>query len=236
MLVVRDIVRFIRRKLNLLRGNEVDLAVEIELPLEFHGTSYGGWCIEKDSLDECSTVVSVGVGEDASFDLGLIEKYNCMIYAYDPTPKSIAWVQENIQTDRFRFEPLALSGADGFIKLFLPKNASHVSASVGSNNKHVAGDYFEAESVCLSTLMQRLGVEFVDVLKMDIEGAEYSVLDEALESGALRKVRQLLVEFYHFFSGYGAKDTHNIVDKLRESGFVIAWRSGSCREILFVRQ
>ncbi|GIS18490.1 MAG: hypothetical protein CM15mP120_04060 [Pseudomonadota bacterium] len=43
--------------------------------------------------------------------------------------------------------------------------------------------------------MRDLGHDHLDVLKMDIEGAEYAVLDDMLQSNILPD--QLLVEFHH---------------------------------------
>jgi len=34
-----------------------------------------------------AVVYSLGIGEDISFDLALIEKYGARVHAFDPTPK-----------------------------------------------------------------------------------------------------------------------------------------------------
>ena len=36
---------------------------------------------------------SGGVGEDASFDLGIIERFGCSVFAFDPTPRAIAFAE-----------------------------------------------------------------------------------------------------------------------------------------------
>ena len=36
----------------------------------------------------------MGCGEDISFDLGLIEMFDCDVYGFDPTPKSIDFVNK----------------------------------------------------------------------------------------------------------------------------------------------
>ena len=53
----------------------------------------------KKDLNSKSVVYSIGIGTDASFDLELINTFNCEIYGFDPTPKSIRWVKKNIDSE-----------------------------------------------------------------------------------------------------------------------------------------
>ena len=73
-----------------------------------------------------------------------------------------------------------------------------------------------------------------DLLKMDIEGAEYPVLEQLCKNGLIRQVKQLLVEFHHFFPGLGIEKTNAAVEELRRNGFRIAWISRTNHEYLFV--
>ena len=57
----------------------------------------------------------------------------------------------------------------------------------------------------LSTIMRELGHGAIDLLKMDIEGAEYEVIADLLACGA--DVRQLLVEFHHRWPEVGIART-----------------------------
>lgn len=231
---VKKLFRSLKWQAKILLGREIRLRAQLRVETEFHGSSYGGWSIKKDSLSDRSRVISVGIGEDASFDLSLIEKYDCHILALDPTPKSIKWVRENITTPRFHFEPLALGESDGQLRLYLPKNAAHVSATLSRSN-HTADTFFEAPCLRASTLFEKFGYSRVDVFKMDIEGAEYGVIRELVGSGACDIVDQLLVEFHPHFSGYSVKDTKEAVAALKRAGLEIAWVSRSLHEVLFVR-
>jgi hypothetical protein len=53
------------------------------------GTEYGGWAVPDSLIDESWTVYCGGVGLDATFDLGFIERYGCAVHAFDPTPSTI---------------------------------------------------------------------------------------------------------------------------------------------------
>jgi sensor c-di-GMP phosphodiesterase-like protein len=69
---------------------------------------------------------------------------------------------------------------------------------------------------------------------MDIEGAEYEVLDGLLESPV--KPTQLLVEFHHRFVENGLERTYDIISRLRDAGYQIFAISEIGREISFLRK
>ena len=219
-----------------LLGREPFHRLDIKLPTEHHGTPYGGWSIVRDSLTANSIVYSFGIGQDASFDLSIIERYGCRVHAYDPTPASLAWVQRNIDDPRFQIEPLALGDHDGRLKFYLPPKdqADQVSASCIATNTD--GGFFEAEVRTFTSILEANHHPHCDILKMDIEGMEYKVLANLQESGGLAKVSQLLIEFHHFLDGIGTKATHQAVNLLRDVGFRIAWISRTNHEYLFVRR
>ena len=69
---------------------------------------------------------------------------------------------------------------------------------------------------------------------MDIEGAEYEVLDGLLDSPV--KPQQLLVEFHHRFVPDGLQRTYDVIDRLRAAGYRIIAISEIGREVSFLRQ
>jgi FkbM family methyltransferase len=231
---IKQALRPVRRRWLELLGKELTFRPEVRLPTEFHGTEYGGWAILADSLTSESVVLSFGVGEDATFDLSLIQKYRCDVHAFDPTPKSIAWVRSSISDERFRFFPVALSDSDGQLRLFLPKREDYVSASItaGANR---SGDPIDVPARRLTTLADELGLSHIDVLKMDIEGAEYAVIADLRRTPERLLPRQLLVEFHHFFPEIGIGATREALAVLREKRYRVAWVSPSHHELLFVR-
>jgi FkbM family methyltransferase len=118
-------------------------------------------------------VYSAGVGEDVSFDLELIARTGCQVWAFDPTPRAIEYAH-GIREERFHFLPVGISSTDGSRRFFAPADTAHVSHSILGGNG--GGEFFEAECKTVETLMRELGHEHVDLLKIDIEGAEYEVL------------------------------------------------------------
>jgi len=87
----------------------------------------------------------------------------------------------------------------------------------------------------LKTVMDNLGHRKIDILKMDIEGAEYKVIDDFLSSGI--DVRQLLVEFHHGkFNGISNADTKRAIQKLYNRNYRIFYLSARQREFSFIKR
>ena len=153
-----------------------------QLGLEKIGTDYGGWTVPTAVIREDWICYSGGVGEDISFDDGLIERFGCSVYAFDPTPRAIAFVQGRTSSEPlFHFLAVGLWSDDTTLKFYAPKDPAHVSHSVV--NLQRTDKYFEAPCRSLRTLMRELGHDRIDLLKIDIEGAEHRVVRSMLGSG-----------------------------------------------------
>lgn len=143
------------------------------------GSDYGGWWVPTAVLGQDSIVYSVGVGEDTTFDVELSARFSCTVHAFDPTPRAGAHVRAQ-RPPRFVFAPIALWTFQGTLRLFAPATASHVSLSV--NDRDGTGEFFEVACDTLTGLRGLYGHNHVDLLKMDIEGAEAAVLDWLIDS------------------------------------------------------
>jgi FkbM family methyltransferase len=141
-------------------------------------------------LDASSVVYSVGIGEDASFDLELADQVHCTIHAFDPTPRALSYL-ESVNSPAIVVHPFGLWAKDGVLRLYEPADPTHVSLSVVDRN--ATAKFMDLPVKRLSTIMADLGHSDLDVLKVDIEGAEAEVLRDVLD-GPIRP-RVLAVEF-----------------------------------------
>ena len=197
------------------------------------GSGYGEWQVALERLGPESVVYSVGIGDDISFDLDLIRQIGVTVHAFDPTPESLEWLKGVELPDAFVIHGVALAADDGELALYPHANPDYVSSSV-LPVAHVAPDAVRVPGRRLATLMEELGHGHVDLLKMDIEGAEYDVLKDIVASGA--DVRQLLVEFHHRFPEVGMDRTRDAIRALREAGYALFTISSRGEELGFIRQ
>lgn len=207
--------------------------VQHRCPLERHGSWYGGWTLCPTGLSSGSIVYSLGVGEDISFDRSVLEAYGARVYAFDPTPRSRRWLDEQRLPAGFHFVPCAVSNRDGAAPFHPPADPRHVSHSL---HRRAAPD---APSLVvptrrLVTIMEELGHDRIDLLKMDVEGAEHDVIDDMLACGL--EVGQLLVEFHHRFAGGSLRRTVRTLDALNRHGYVIVAVSPRGEEVTLLRR
>lgn len=189
---------------------------EPSVPLIRLGTDYGGWWVPERGLTRDDVVVSAGAGEDISFDVEVAERFDCRVLILDPTPRAIRHfeatkaavlagkeAQINNRPDqcyranprvfeRLAYRPLGLWNRNTTVRFFEPANPKHVSHSI--DNMHGTDGGFDAECVTLRELLRREGLSHVSVLKLDIEGAEFAVIDDLLS--ASMRPRYLLIEFH----------------------------------------
>lgn len=156
------------------------------------GSAYGGYVIPGDLPRPDWICYSAGVGEDVSFDTELIERYGCSVFAFDPTPRAVAFAKRvKDENPHFHFEPYGLWSSDGEVQLFSPRDPAHVSHSV--LNLQRTASSITAPVRTLSSAMRNLGHTRIDILKLDIEGAEHEVIASLL--GGIVRPTVVCVEF-----------------------------------------
>lgn len=153
------------------------------------------------------------------------------VHAFDPTPRSIAWLKSQSLPHEFVFHDYGVAAFDGKATFHAPENSRYVSYSAVSSRRSTS--FVEAPVWRLETIRRMLGHEHIDVLKMDIEGGEYEVLQDLIVSKP--PVKQLLVEFHHRWKDIGLQKTRVTVRNLNQEGFRIFNLSPTGEEYSFIK-
>jgi len=222
-----------KKWLRIIQGKEVYYPIDVKLKKDFYGSDLAYWCVVPHLLNAKSIVYSFGVGTDLSFDLGIIERFGLKVFAFDPTPRSIAWVKRQKLPRELKFFEYGIAKQDTIRTFYPPSNPNHVSFSI---NPLTAGKREGVKLVVyrLETIMKKLGHKKIDLLKMDIEGSEYEVIQDLIKSDI--PVKQLLVEFHHRFNNFSIEHTRNAIDVLRSSSFKIFEISSTGKEYSFIKE
>ena len=151
---------------------------------------YGGWQIceseqllaSKSAIDDKdrALIYSFGLGTDTSFDEDVIKKYGAVVHGFDPTPGSLSYVRTRarfLPDCYFALHPYGLNEKDGEIKLYPPENPQHISHN---QVPRPGARPVAATLLSLATVMQMLAHRHIHILKMDVEGAEFAVLEKLL--------------------------------------------------------
>lgn len=101
---------------------------------------------------------------------------------------------------------------DGECSFNPPENQNFVSYTI-LDKPETEKRAIKAPVKRLSTIMKELKHKSLDILKMDIEGAEYSLIEDMKKSQIYPK--QLLIEFHHRFPNVGVKKTKESIETIR---------------------
>lgn len=156
------------------------------------GNPYGGYQVPTSLLDASSVCYLAGTGEDITFDLALIERFGCEVWAFDPVPQAAEYVAGAAAGEpRHHFMPVGLWSTDTTLSFHAPAKEGFVSHS--ATNLQGTEEAFQARVRSITSLMAELGHDRLDLLKISAEGAEFEILDHVLDNGI--DVRILCVEF-----------------------------------------
>ncbi len=186
------------------------------------GTVYGGWtCIDVPELRKAQ-VVSCGLGEDGSFDVEFARRYDAQVLVVDPTPRAIRHFNDiaarfgqaattsysptgqqtatsyeltGVSPVNLKLYPKALWNESKRLRFYAPTNQAHVSHSITNfqNDYRTDTAHIEVDAVTIEVLMAENRLNSVQLMKLDIEGAEIEVLQDMMDKGVMPP--QLLIEY-----------------------------------------
>ena len=156
---------------------------------KFLGSYYGGWTFVEDKELYNSTIISAGLGEDASFDIEFASAYNANVIIIDPTPRAVEHfkkIKDNIgkenvinyrvggtqdirsyNTSKLSHKNLsfinkALWNKKDKVKFFLPKEKDNISHSIINFQNNYSSDtsFIEVETLTLMDVLKLFDLEY----------------------------------------------------------------------------
>jgi FkbM family methyltransferase len=150
--------------------------------------------------------------------MDILNKYsNSVIFAYDPTPKSINWVKNQNLPNNFNFFPYGISNKTEESIMYMPKNKNRSSGSLFLTDQKSKDDKKMVKMKCLEEIIQENGHKYIDILKMDIEGSEFTVIENINFSGI--KFGQIVIEFHARFFNNGKQLLKKTIKILKRNGY-----------------
>ncbi|MEQ9461354.1 MAG: FkbM family methyltransferase [Phycisphaeraceae bacterium] len=159
-----------------------------------------------------SVVLDLGANH-AGFSTVIADRYGCRCIALEPTPR----LHEGYEPHPLMtYVPAAASGTSGRAR-FWPMPCDQASTLVAQPE----GESIEVECLTLRDLITRYQLDRIDLVKMDIEGAEIDFLDSASDED-LGRCDQLTIEFHDFNGLVDERDVRRVLDRLDSLGFIWA--------------
>lgn len=181
-------------------------------------------------FDKNSHVIDIGCGFKAELSCHLIEKSGLTSYGVDPTKKHKTFLKEIEDKYAGRFHHVEVAVSRENAACIFHETQDNESGSLLSDHQNILHDKVITYPVVtknIQTLISDLKLQQVDLLKIDIEGAEYELLSTATE-GTFNHVKQIFIEFHHHaFKKYKRKHTKQIVANIKKMGFSAFTRDGN---------
>jgi FkbM family methyltransferase len=205
------------------------------------GVDYG---LYLPSLGPLSIAYSGGIGDNIDFERALIKRIGLTVHAFDPTPLADRYLKTQNLTDQFVFHPIAFGNKDGHCAFRAAARTGRADTEGTLLKVNTPGAELVVPVHSIPTIMSQLHHDHLDILKMDIEGGEYEVLDHMLQAGV--KPAQLTLEFHpsllNLVEGkpVGCPDgwvkTAACVERLRDNGYRVFFMSKRGREYSFIHR
>ena len=238
--------------------------VENNLPLISLGSKYGRktFC-EVFPIDKKLQVISAGVGEDITFDIEFLNKYNAVIILVDPTPVAIHHfeiIQKRIGLDSMdQYSPTSRQSVKSYnltrvtkenlimlpqalwkdqdlLHFYLPPDDSRDSSgSINSihNFYRASEKRITVETTTVPKIYRDYNFDGIDILKLDIEGSALEVLQSMFLDRIYPAQILLEIDEIHFPSFRSRYRAFKLFKILKKSGYVIV-NQDSC-DFTFIR-
>lgn len=142
-------------------------------------------------LDEESLVFDVG-GYRGDWAHGIAEKYNPYIYIFEPIPQFYSFIKQRFQKN----EKVTAYN----LGLLDKRRVGCMSVNEDCSSLYfVANDTMMVPFVDLGGCLDRLSVKHVDLIKINIEGAEYPLLRHMIDLGLVPIFQNILIQFHSFY-------------------------------------
>jgi FkbM family methyltransferase len=169
-------------------------------------------------------IVDVGANVGAFTEYLLQNEYTEKIIAVECDQKALNDLNRNFKREyRVEIEPKALYHENTKINFYHSEENPVISSTLSPEKlvNHMAGvkgnDITEVDTITIKDLIDKL--ETIDLLKIDIEGGEYNII-ENLDSSLFQYINNFFIECHFFEEDYKVK-YNRLLDKLRKNGYKV---------------
>ena len=183
-----------------------------------------------DLLTADSVVLDLGANYGA-FANATASRCRCDVYAVEASPRVFAKMPAGDFVKKFNF---AICGRSGAVTLNISSNHEVTSLKRLDNWDYI--DTIKVEGLSLDEFLKTESIPQIDLLKIDIEGAEIEVFNSCSDA-FLRSIDQITVEFHEWVGGSSKTEVKDVVSRLQALGFFVFKLSRvNFSDVLFVHR
>lgn len=167
-------------------------------------------------LDVNSIVFDLG-GYEGDWAAAIHERYGCVIHVFEPVRGFLEVIQARFRHDSGIFTyGYGLHSGNEVATIRLADNASSVFGSGEASARDAGTEEIRLRDV--AEVLQELGVTSIDLMKVNIEGGEYDLIERLIDTGLIRNIEHIQVQF-HSFVPDAKRRRDQIRQRLRETHY-----------------
>jgi len=141
-------------------------------------------------LTKGSVVFDVG-GYEGEWTETICKKYDCQVYVFEPVKEYYEKLEKKFMNNKkIHVFGFGLAGRTHTAKI------SHQAESSSTFKR--SSDSETINLVDIKSFCDEHKIGKIDLIKINIEGGEYELLDRILATGLIRKIDRLLIQFHDF--------------------------------------
>ena len=138
--------------------------------------------------------------------------YDCNIIGFEPEKSNFNYLEQKFKKYKhIKIYDYGLSNFTGESYLFTDYGNSSLSLN-RNNNK--AGLKVKIKNI--SEFIREQNIKVINVLKLNVEGAEYEILNELINTGYIKNIKVLIIQF-HLINDFSKLHRLNIIKKLEKT-------------------
>jgi len=180
-----------------------------------------GWDVCRDVISDNCVVYAMGIGRFSQWDQMMSEPpYNCEVHSFDPTPTGKKHVK-SLKNPGFIYHEMGVGLIDGYQDVFVPSSGDQFTKTSTTARNGLKPTSISIPVKKIKTIMQELGHDLLDMLKIDIEGGEIEILRDLFSSPV--DIKSVCAEFH----SESPLPLNEIDQLMKNAGYVpyIPWKS-----------
>jgi FkbM family methyltransferase len=175
-----------------------------------------------------SVVVDLGANV-GGFSHEIQNRYRCRVAGVEANPTLARAIVKN---DRLSCTNLAITANPGQIEFFIdPQN--NEASTIDPQGRRAELQRVVVEGRTFVDFAKREGLTHIDLLKIDIEGAELDLL-ENMPNSVLQEIRQICVEFHAFIRPHDLPRIEAVIAAMRARNFFVLDFSRNLSNVLMI--
>ena len=167
------------------------------------------------SLTKDSWVLELG-GFEGWWTDKMIQQHDCNIIVVEPVPQFFQIIEQRFK-DIPKVHPINKAITSNGRSITLNVSGDGTSETLVNSN-----DQITVESFTLDQLMNFYSIDRIGLVQMNIEGEEYRILPTLIESGLIKKIDNIHIQFHRTSTNYESERA-TIQEGLKQSGFQLSW-------------